>query len=226
MDDETLKARSVELAERANRLKEKAGDGYVREKFDSAADTLIQINNPDRFYFAQSKLEKDTTWTEEMRSLAHEIDLADKTIRNEELLTFDETIHAIAEWNMSYLASTRPEIHATGISINNAIKALSENQSEASIKVSLNYLMSFLETVLAHIQSKDKSENKVEGLNKMVFVLRNVRNALLVKRELSVDEDKLLEENEKENINTDRVELARDSLDEIYSTLKPVDLPK
>src|ERR1019366_5215756 len=117
MDNDTLKARSIELAERANRLKDKASESDIRDKFDNAADVLIQIDKPDRFYLAQSKLENDAAWTEEMRSLAHEIDLADKTIRDDELLSLDETIQILGQWNKNYLSSTTTEIHETGVLI-------------------------------------------------------------------------------------------------------------
>jgi hypothetical protein len=218
MDNDNLKARSIELAERANRLRDKTADSVIKEKFDNTADVLVQIDKLDRFYLAQSVLEKDTAWSEEMRSLAHELNSADHVIKNSKPISFVDAMQTLEEWNKAYLSSTNPEISKVGTEIDAALALLFTNDPESNMKQALDYLISFLETILSHVQTKNNEDKE----NSTISQLRNMRDAVLVKRELVIDISELVKENENENINANSVELARETLNEIYNKVKPI----
>jgi hypothetical protein len=218
MNNDTLKARSIELAERANRLRDKTSDSVIKEKFDNAADILIQIDNLDRFYLAQSLLEKNTAWSEEMRSLAHELNSADHVVKNSLPISFEVSMQTLEEWNKAYLSSSNPEISKVGTEIDAALALLFTQDPESNMKQALDYMISFLETILSHIHT-NSSEDKD---NPTIIELRNMRDAVLVKRELVIDISELVKENDNENINANSVELARETLNEIYNTVKPI----
>ena len=86
------------------------------------------------------------------------------------------------------------------------------------MKQALDYLISFLETILSHVQTKNNEDKE----NSTISQLRNMRDAVLVKRELVIDISELVKENENENINANSVELARETLNEIYNKVKPI----
>ena len=218
MNTDTLKARSIELAERANRLRDKANDSAIKDKFDNAADSLIQIDNIDRFYLAQTMLEKDTAWSEEMRSLAHEINSAHHVLTNSTPISFEASMQTLEGWNKVYLSSSSPEISKIGSEIDSALQTLYINDPRSDRKYALDYLISFFETVLSHIQTNNIANEDDPTVNQ----LRNMRDAVLVRRELTIDISELVKENADENINDDSVKLARETIAELYKTIKPV----
>jgi len=222
MDNDSLKARSIELAERANRLRDKTSDSVIKEKFDSAADTLVQIDKLDRFYLAQSMLEKDTAWSEEMRSLAHELNSADHVIKSSSPISFENAVQTLKEWDIGYLSSPNPETAKTGTEIDSALALLNADDPKSDRKQALDSLISFFETLLSHIQTQNEMS---ETDNPKVIQLRNMRDAVLVNRELTIDISELVKENDNENINENSVELARETLNELYDAIKPTEDP-
>lgn len=221
MDTEALKARSIELAERAYRLKDRADNDTLKLKLDNAGDILIQVNDQNRFYLAQSKLENDTTWTEATRALAHEINTADQLLKNIKVLNFEAAMKFLEQWTTQYMTSSNSSTRQTGSMINSAIQMIILKEPSLTQKESINYLISFLEAILSQIEIGVTEDQ----LSATVLIIRNVRDALLSARELLIDEGELLAKDEQENQEVDRVELARESLKEIYATIKPIDMP-
>ncbi len=213
-----LRARAIELAERANRLKNRADSEDIQDIFDHAADTLIEVDKPERFYLAQTKLESENLWSEEMRSLAHEINMADQASKGTSPISFESSVNTLQTWNQSYLNSSNPEVMKISLEINIALLNLKNPESEYKVKEALEYLLSFIEALLSHIHSTEISSLD----NPTIILLRNMRDATLIRRELIIDKSELDRENNNQNINNNRIQLTRESLDEIYSTLKPV----
>lgn len=221
MNSEALKARSIELAERAYRQKDRTRDDSVKSRLDDAADELIHIENPNRFFSAQSKLEKNGEWTEEQRALAHEINVADQIIRNINAMKSNDAIRTLESWSEKYIASYNPEIKQTGQTIYSALRDLITQEAPSTKKDSLNYLIALIESILAHIQLEVTNDT----INENVILLRSMRDAFLSVRELLFDETELLDEDKKEDQQVDRVQLARESLKEIYKHIQPIKLP-
>lgn len=221
MDTEALQARSVELAERAYRLMGQGDNKDLKLKLDKVGDTLIKVDDENRFYLAQSILEEDATWTEATRALAHEINTADHQLKNINTLNLEAALKFLVQWTNQYMSSSNPNTRQTGAKIESALQMLILEEPKATQKESIGYLISFLETILSQIGT-GVSQDK---LNSSVLIIRNVRDALLSARVLLIDKNELMEKNDQENQEVDRVEVTRESLDEIYATITPVVSP-
>ena len=219
MDTQELKARSIELAERAYRQKSRATESSGQTKLDEAADELIQIDNSRRFYLAQSKLESDKVWTEEERALGHEMNVADQSIQNIKPLAIDDVIKILEQWVAVYEKSNQLEVLQLGLDLIKSISSLKLRVSLNVQKEALNHLLSLFEIMLSYIQSQI-TDNSVN--NSTVVLLRNMRDAALTARELAIDDNELIKLDAQESDQTTQRELAHKSLDEIYKTIPPI----
>ncbi len=218
MDEDSLKARSIELAERAYRQRDRAGDSDKQLTLDETADELILLENPDRFFVAQSKLENIKTWTDELRTLAHEINTADQHIRQSQMLTTDVALEIINEWATSYSTSPTPQVATLGARMQQSLQQLSQKQSQQDTKSALTFLLTILESMLKHEQDKDTSEIIKESI---VYV-RAIRDALLTMRALLVNAKELLIEDQQEEVHENSLDLVRDSLAEVYEQMESI----
>lgn len=221
MDTQALKARAIELAERAYRQKDRATDERVQEALDATAAELLRIDDIQRFFKAQSKLEKHSLWTEEQRALAHEMSAADLTIKNVQTFDIDVAVLFLKRWANSYLASTNDEARQVGEGINAALEKLMALETLAVKQESFNYIISFLEAVLEHA-----ANNEATVSTETIVLLRNMRDSLLSARELLYDEDDLLEKVQDPNSEIVRLRLARESVEAIIAGIKPVQVPR
>ena len=219
MDDDTaikdqLKARSLELAERAYRLKERAGDSATTEKLDKVGDTLIEINNANRFYLAQTYLELIGIWAEDRRSLAHEINTEDQTLRKLNAITFEQVHEILETWVRAYTSSTVKTTISFGFTIQKVLAGL-DGQNK---KEEFDTILEIIEQLLLN---SDVVINP-STIDSRILQLRAMRDALLVKRELDVDLGELNEENRAEGDQVARVELARSTLANVYDSMTVV----
>jgi len=222
-NEELLKARSVELAERSKRLIERTNDTNTKSNLGDCAAELIRLDNSNRFDSAQKALEQSVQWSEAERSLAHEIHSAEQMQNNTLAMSFDEVIQILDNWSRSYITSAHPEINIAGQNLYRALQQLVVPEERSTQKAALNYLMELFEVLLAHIGTK-----KDEVDNKSILTvrqLRRMRDAVLVTRELDIDDPELLDNQSRENLQFDSVTTARDALDEIYKNIVPVILP-
>ncbi|GAC1392121.1 MAG: hypothetical protein NVSMB46_07020 [Candidatus Saccharimonadales bacterium] len=215
--DTTIRARSIELAERAYRLQSHAISSEVADKLNSAGDELIHLDNPDRFYTSQSILETDGVWTEDQRSLAHELNVVDQQIHSERNLTLNEALTVLANWANTCTKNDKPEVRQFGSTINANVQMLAQEISSQDRKTALNGLIEIIEHLLknAHIA------NKPGTTDDRIKQLRALRDVLLIQREVSSDINELLLEDQNQKQQIDRVSYARDILDEIYKTINP-----
>lgn len=218
MDSEALKARAIELSERAYRQKARASSVATKQRLDDAGDELIRLDNLDRFYVAGTMLEAGQEWTEEQRALAHELNGADQTMRGIEPLTSGQALQMLDKLSGEYSASQNQQTQQTGQNISQTLQKLSDDLPAKDQKTAYNYLLALIESVLEHIRVHDDNP-----INNTVLLLRNMRDSLLSARELLFDENELLAGDKIEDQQVDKVELARETLNEIYEHIKPVD---
>jgi len=221
MDTQELKARSIELAERAYRLKKLANGAQNRQVIDDTADELIRVDNPQRFHVAQSKLELKNIWPEELRSLAHEINVADHSLKGTSPLSSEEAYKILEQWAQVYTQSQQHEVIQTGFNILNAVESLASADAAKTRKESFNYLITLIETMMARVQLTIKDDF---ASNASIDLLRNIRDAVLMEREMVVDDAELLDADQVDDNQVADIQLARKSLDEIYKTIEPVNL--
>jgi len=217
-DTDQLKARSVELAERVYRQKDQAKGLDERKIFDDTGDELIRIKNPNRFYFAQSMLESVALWTNLLRSLAHEINVADQKIRDTNPMSLDAATAFLRKWAARYQESSAAEVEETGRQIQDALGRLEAKKTPQDIKGALNYLLSFAESVLAHVHSGH--DPRTETVNDTVLQTRAIRDALLTARDIMIDARELIAADTGEIMRDENVQLARESLNEIYAHME------
>lgn len=224
MDNQNiLKARGIELAERAQRLRSRAPDTKTQEKLDNCADELIRPDNTDRFETAQNALELAAGWREEDRSLAHEINSAWLDQHGLDPISLEQALPTLTTWAALYQRSTRPEIQAAGKNLASALGQLAAPQQRSTQKYALNYLLEFLEAMLAHLATRDDGD---DNMTQTIRLLRSMRDAALVSRELIVDDAELLEADKVEDNQFDQVTQAREALDEIYSSMTQASRPQ
>lgn len=221
MDTQALKARSIELAERAYRQKGRAVDEHVREVLDAAAAELLQIDDTPRFFNAQSQLEKHSTWTEEQRALAHEVNTADLSLRDMHNFNIDVSMMFLRKWADSYAKSGNTEARQTGESIHRALEEIESQTTVSREQESFNYLISFVEVILEHGANHDEKLSE-----ETVLMLRNLRDSLLSARELLYDEAELLKKIQEPDSQIKRLELAREAVEEIVTGIAPVQIPR
>lgn len=223
MDSADLQARSIELAERAYRQKDRAQTADAKASLDDAADELIQINNLNRFYFAQSRLEKNYAWTEEIRALAHELNVADQTLRGSHAIAVNETVAILSSLAGTYITSNNQEVRQLGQDVLVALKRLTETTPTPDVvKSSIGFLIAALESILEHIENKRTGQPA--SIDPTTLSIRAMRDSLLSARELLIDTHELLVKDAQEGELVDRVQLARNSLAEIYKTMTPIDM--
>ena len=210
-DTDELKARAVELAERALRLRDRATDDNTKEKLHTVNNELINLENRQRFYDAQKSLEVVENWTEDQRALAHEMSVADRQLRGLATLSIKDTINqlfAIIE-KIGYSADSSIALLDTNLRI------LTETGDFSQKKNALSYILGFLEDMLQHIDQDDDHQNELTDPSVLKF--RNMRDSLLTNRELLYDENDLVNNYKSEGEKIDRLGLARHQLDELYN---------
>lgn len=214
MNDKTfLQARSIELAQRLYRQKQRATTSETKLKLDDAADELIKIDDSDRFYHAQSRIEADTYWTEEWRALAHELNLADQAIRHESPMSSEDAFEIIEEWAELYQRSQTESIRTFGHELETAVENL-ENRSSQH-KSTLNYLLTVLETLLTdRKQSADPYE-----IEPTVRLVRCLRDAILVHRQLTIDIHELIREDAIEDHQMESLNKVRSSITGMFNQI-------
>jgi hypothetical protein len=223
-NEDSFKARSIELAERLYRQKARAQETEEKIRLDDAADELIKVDNPNRFYTAQSKLEISSLWSEEQRALAHEISALDLGQRDIAPLQFPFVIQTLEGWVSFYAASPNEGTQEVGKTLYQALQELTAGQKTTVYKQALNYLLNLFEVLLTHSAAEAKAIN-TNLIDPSVILLRNMRDTTLVARELLVDDVELLDADNQENGQFGQVSAARETLQEIYATVKPVALP-
>lgn len=214
-DNDELKARSIELAERAFRLRDRATTNAAKEGLHSAGNELIMLDDTNRFYAAQSALELYNSWLEDQRSLAHEINVADRLLRGSQSLDITSILNRLEEWARDYVACRDPIVIKIGHSLNSNIILLNSSKNAQEKKEALNYIMLVIETLLEHTAQQDGTSRTV---NEMVLLLRAMRDGILVARELSYDEEDLLTKYREEGAVVERLAVARHTVAELYNT--------
>lgn len=217
METERLKARSIELAERAYRERERADNPDAKKVMDDTGDALIQIEDPARFYLAQSKLERIKPWTNELRALAHEINVADQAGRGFKSISLEECQNVLNGWAAQYTASDNPEVQEVGQHILSSLDRLELKATPGEIKKALNYLLSFLESVLTHIHN---NAGPLEPISETVVYTRAMRDSLFIARYLLIDVEELILADEDGYDHDKDLRLARESLNEVYASME------
>lgn len=210
-DTDELKARAVELAERALRLRDRATDDNTKEKLHSVNNELINLENRQRFYDAQKSLEVVENWTEDQRALAHEMSVADRQLRGLTSLSIKDTINQLFEIIEKIGDSADSSITLLGTNL----RILTETGNSSQKKNALSYILGFLEDMLQHIDQDDDHQNELTDPSVLKF--RNMRDSLLIDRELLYDENDLVNNYKSEGEKIDRLGLARHQLDELYN---------
>lgn len=211
MSDEEYKARSVELAERAYRLKDRAETFDTSNILEQVGDVLIQVDQPDRFYKAQSFLEALPNWTDDVRSLAHEINQMDQTVYGAPSMTFDQSFTALSTLAEQYADSHNEAVNGFGQNLRALLTAIARPNDEAAFALSINTLLDAIEDLLInlHKSSGNETADKVRSL-------RLIRDSILVKRQLAVDTEKLVALNDQDISQTQRVRASEEALEEVY----------
>lgn len=215
-DNTNIEARSIELAERAYRLKVRTNDAALKEKLESVGDQLILIEDPERFYNAQTILETVDLWLEDRRSLAHELNTIDKQINGQKNTSFAEVLLIIRKWVEGYSLSPSPAVKEYGLKMLELLSSVSSATTREQKKHSLISLLESIEDLLVNTHT---AGSKAESTQR-VRMLRSLRDAVIVQRELQVDEQDLLQRNDQEISQGDRVKAAREVLEEVYSGIK------
>lgn len=213
MDSDYLKARSIELAERAYRLRDRA-QGDASAKLDDAGDNLITVSEPYRFLNAQDALEADTIWQEDMRSLAHEINVANNMLENREDLTIEQAFQYVTDWVKSYQESDQLEVRDLGSHIDGIQTTISTSKDTKEKKDAFNDFLGLMEMMLTHAHQDANAQADT------LYFLRAMRDAFLVGRELLIDDVELLGNDLDEGYVTHRIDIARQHVNELYSTIK------
>ena len=210
-DNDELKARSIELAERAIRLRDRALDEDTKKKLHYVNNELINIDNRQRFYDAQTPLELVENWTEDQRALAHEINVADRQMRGIQSFNLEETVNQLIE--IIDRMSESPSLVITKVA--ESLQILLSNRARSERKAAVNYVLAFLEDALQKEDEGDVQQN--ESVDPTLIKFRNMRDSLLVHRELLYDAGELVEEYRFEGEKIERLGLLRHELDELYS---------
>lgn len=213
MDSDYLKARSIELAERAYRLRDRA-HGDTRLKLDDAGDNLIAISKSRRFLNAQDALEVDTIWQEDMRSLAHEMNVSNNMLENRENLTIEQAFQYVTDWVKSYQKSDQVEVRDLGSYIDGIQASISKSNDAKEKKDAFNDFLGLMEIMLTH--AHQDADVQVDTL----YSLRAMRDAFLVGRELLIDDVELLGKDLEEGNVTHQINIARQHVNELYGTIK------
>jgi hypothetical protein len=209
-----LKARSVELAERAFRLRDRSTDDETKQKLHGVGNELIIIDNLHRFYDAQNILEVGDMWTEDQRSLAHELSMSDHQLRSEQVMSFNEALKFIEHWIDVATANKSSETDPVTDQLRVSLETIHDTNDTARGKAAINSILSYVEDVLQYAHVNENAVN--ETSSPTVLSLRNVRDCLLVHRELLFDEKDLSEKFKDEGMKVERLGLARHQLDELY----------
>ena len=214
-NDDELKARSIELAERAFRLRDRAQEPTDKEKLHAAGNELINIENPQRFYDAQRMLEIGGIWTEDQRSLAHEMNVADRGHRGSAPVTLASAVELISKWiyPIKEMSLDANDPRNTLLYMAQVLIAGDDNEE---YKKAIGYLISYVENILQYAHEDEIVRD--EMADTFVLSLRNVRDALLVHRELLYDEDQLVNTYKHEGEKVEQIGLLRHQLDELYKT--------
>jgi hypothetical protein len=215
-DHQTLQAaRSVELAERAYRLKDRADDESVRDKLETAGDELIRVDNPARFYGAQSILETCQNWSDDRRSLAHELNVADQELQGEPPMTLAEMDKFLDDCSDSCLSSSLEDIRDLGSMIRSDRQVLSAVGASTDRKVALDSLL----TIVEHLLLNSGTITNPLVTDPKIKKLRAVRDTVLVERELVADLKSLITEDQKQKQSGMALKLARETLDEVFKSI-------
>ncbi len=214
-DNDELKARSVELAERAFRLRDRIGDNDSKEKLHTVGNELINIDNRHRFYDAQRVLETSGAWTEDQRALAHEISVADRNVHGFNNMDIQESIKLLGQWAQIALNDTVPDKpDGKLVLLGQNLQILVSSEDKRLRKDAVSYALSYVEEVLRFAHEDENQED--EMIDPLVMDLRNVRDSLLVHRELLYDEEDLLNRYKTEGETIERLGIVRHQLDELY----------
>ena len=214
MTNDEFNARSIELAERTYRLKEKSGDFATSTILEQVGDELILVDQIDRFYRAQSFLEALTVWTDDVRSLAHEINELDKLVAATLNLSFEQCMNTLQELANKYSSSASDEVRAFGANLEGLLNNISTPTDETALGASLDSLLDAVEDLLINIHKSSKSESQSN-----VRLLRSIRDAILVKRQISVDKRKLEKLDDQDISQEMRVRASQEALEEVYEKL-------
>ncbi len=219
--DNTLDARSITLAERAYRFKANVSANDDRTIFDEVGDELIRLENPHRFYDAQTKLEATNKWTEEKRALAHELNDADKTLRSEPTVSYEDALGLLEQWMNKHTDNGHSDSQVMHQQAKKALLQLELTSSRTIKKQSLNTLMDVMEAALSQTSRQSPPQDSQlqdhEKINQTVCLLRRTRDALLVYRMLNFDNFDLLKADAEEEEDYDRVSAVRQNLAGIYA---------
>ena len=215
MDNDELKARSIELAERAFRLRDRATDTDTKEKLHATGNELIQVDNRQRFYDAQRILERGDVWTEDQRTLAHEINVADRQLRGGVTLTIEQALKYVEQW-VEAAKKVTVDQDVTTEPLEEHFRTLLVSNDEIRRKNAIGYLLSYAEDILQYAHVNDHPEN--EMTDPAVLAVRDIRDSLLVHRELLFDEEDLVEKFKNEGQAIDRLGLARHQVEELYKS--------
>ena len=219
MQDQENQARSIELAERSLRLRDRATDTSAKEGLHAAANQLIFLNNLNRFYDAQTELEKQNHWLEDYRSLAHELNVADRNLRNTLPIERANIFSTLRDWSRTFIASADQEASAIGHEIIDNLDILSDDSSPSiDEKTALTYLLSVVEVLLEHAALQVPEMIDKKTTDETVILMRLIRDYIIVIRELAYDEDTLLNNYEHEGEQVNRLTIARHTVEMLYST--------
>jgi hypothetical protein len=215
-DTDELKARSIELAERAFRLRDRATDEDTRKKLHATGNELIMTDNAHRFYDAQGILEVGDVWVEDQRVLAHEMSVVDRMMRRATSISFDSALDAVNEWVEGSL-DQQSEKDADNLTVRLAesLRTLLVSNDEHRRKDAIAFVLSYVEDVLRYSHTQEPNP-EYEMEDPLILKLRDIRDSLLVHRELLYDEDELVDGFKNEGDKVERLGLARHQLDELY----------
>jgi hypothetical protein len=215
-DNDELKARSIELAERAFRLRDRAPDTKTEQKLHATGNELININNRQRFYDAQRSLEIAENWTEDQRALAHEISVADRNLRGIGSVDIKETLETLQQWVIA--ANTKKVTDNPTTLLNQHLEKLLTTGNESGERDSVTYVLSYIEDALQFAHNDENPQDEITY--PIILNLRNFRDSLIVHRELLYDEDELITKYQNESEKIQRLGLARQQLDELYKAAR------
>ena len=217
--DRLLVARSIELAERAKRLEKKTGESNVGAELEHAANILIQTDNPDRFYQAQTVLEQEAIWADDRRSLAHELNGIDQVLRYAQPLPYDEVLELFMILTKKYVASTDDEVADLGFALNKIMGMIVSGQDEVTRGQGTSELLAMSERLLA--SSHDVMDPAT--IQPTILQLRAMRDTILVERETAFDINILKSDASLTSSQDLRLLASRKALDEIYKHITPIE---
>ena len=220
LSQDEFKARSIELAERAYRLKDRSEDFEASKILEQVGDELILVDQQDRFYKAQSFLEAMTAWAEDVRSLAHEINEMDKMVYATPDLNFDQCLQLLTDVSTSYLESPATQVNEFGSKLRELLAKFSTPEVHDDLGTSLDLLLDMIEDLLINIHKSAKPE-----VPHNVRLLRSIRDSIIIKRQLSVDQGKLVKLEDQDVTQEMRVRASQEALAEVYDKLSSI-IPK